>query len=57
MFLIHMVHLLRYSKQQVIADGNPYLRIDRILACPVEGLDVKMILIHLKKHSTCHRSR
>src|SRR5574344_41225 len=44
-----MVHLLRYSKQQVIADGNPYLRIDRILACPVEGLDVKMMFNPLKE--------
>lgn len=44
-----MVHLLRYSKQQVIADGNLYLRIDRILACPVEGLDVKMMFNPLKE--------
>ena len=33
-----MEHLLCNSKQQVIADGNPYLRVDCILGRSVERL-------------------
>ena len=38
-----MKHFLGNSKQQVIADGNPYLRVDCILACAVERLNVQML--------------
>lgn len=44
-FLINMKHLLLCnSKQQVIADGNPYLRVNCILARSVERLNVQMLL-------------
>ena len=36
--------LLRNDKQQVVANGYPYLRIDGVLGCAIEGLDVKMLL-------------
>lgn len=36
-----MKHLSGNSKQQVIADGNPYLRVYCILAGSVERLDVE----------------
>ena len=39
-----MKHLSGNGKQQVIADGNPYLRVYCILAGPVERLDVQMLL-------------
>ena len=38
-----MKHLSGNGKQQVIADGNPYLRVYRILAGSVERLDVQML--------------
>jgi len=38
-----MKHLSGNSKQQVIADGNPYLRVYCILAGSVERLDVQML--------------
>ena len=38
-----MKHLSGNGKQQVIADGNPYLRVYCILAGPVERLDVQML--------------
>jgi len=38
-----MKHLSGNSKQQVIADGNPYLRVYCILAGYVERLDVEML--------------
>ena len=39
-----MKHLSGNSKQQVITDGNPYLRVYCILAGSVERLDVEMLL-------------
>ena len=38
-----MKHLSGNGKQQVITDGNPYLRVYRILARSVERLDVQML--------------
>lgn len=38
-----MKHLSGNGKQQVIADGDPYLRVYRILAGSVERLDVQML--------------
>lgn len=38
-----MKHLSGNSKQQVIADGNPYPRVYCILAGSVERLDVQML--------------
>ncbi len=38
-----MKHLAGNSKQQVLADGNPYLRVYCILAGSVERLDVQML--------------
>ena len=39
-----MIHFLCNGKQQIIADGNPNLREDRILARTIERLDVQPLL-------------
>ena len=44
-----MKHLSGNSKQQVIADGNPYLRVYRILAGSVERLNVQMLFDPFEK--------
>ena len=36
--------LLRNDKEQVVANGYPYLRVDGILGGSIKGLDVKMLL-------------
>ena len=41
--------LLRNDKQQVVANGYPYLRVDGILGGSIEGLDVKMLLDPLEE--------
>ena len=38
-----MKHLSGNGKQQIIADGNPYLRVDCIKAGSVERPDVQML--------------
>ena len=43
------IMLLRDNKQKVVADGYPYLRIDGIAGCSVEGLDVQMLLDPLEE--------
>ena len=41
--------LLCNDKQQVVANGYPYLRVDSVLGGSVEGLDVKMLLDPLEE--------
>lgn len=43
------IMLLRNDEQKVVADGYPYLRVDSITGCAVEGLDVEMLLDPLEK--------
>ena len=39
-----MIHFLCNGKQQIVADGNPNLREDCILARTIERLDVQPLL-------------
>ena len=39
-----MIHLQSNKKQQVVTDGNPYLCEDCNLRCPIECLDVQVLL-------------
>src|SRR5574344_257674 len=47
--LFYMIHPMGNNKQQVIADGNPYLRIDRVLRCTEERFDMQMLLYPFKE--------
>jgi len=38
------IFLLRDDKQQIVANGYPYLRIDSILGCTVEGFNMQVLL-------------
>ena len=40
---------LRYDEQKVVTDGYPYLRVDSITGCSVEGLDMQMLLDPLEE--------
>lgn len=44
------IMLLRNDEQKVVADGYPYLRVDSITGCAVEGLDVEMLLDPLEEY-------
>ena len=39
-----MIHFLCNGKQQIVADGNPNLRENRILARTIERLDMQPLL-------------
>ena len=54
---LQSILLLRDDKQQVVTNGYTYLHVDSIAGCTVKGLDVQVLLIHLKKISICHLSR
>lgn len=43
------IMLLRNDEQKVVADGYPYLRVDGITGCSIEGLDVQMLLDPLEE--------
>lgn len=38
-----MIQLFSNDKQQIVADGNPYLHIYDILCCSKERLDMQML--------------
>jgi hypothetical protein len=41
--------LLRDDKQQIVTNGYPYLRIDSILGCAVEGFNMQVLLDPFEK--------
>ena len=46
---LQSILLLRDDKQQVVTNGYPYLRVDSIAGCTVQGLDVQVLLDPLEE--------
>ena len=48
-----MIHFLCNGKQQIVADGNPNLRENRILARTIERLDMQPLLYPFEENNSC----
>ena len=51
------ISLLCNDEQQIVANGYPDLRVNGVLGCSVEGLNMQMLFDPFEEQLICQRSR